>query len=580
MAVRRAYDVCSDVYNRVCNGNLRAHRNAIAADVTFLDGEKKDIRGLIVSLSGVSLIGDQDGVVGGGASFRGVNPATGEELEPVFHSSTGDGLDRAVKAATGAFPAYAALDGRARAALLRKIADGLSETGAAIVERAQLETGLPLARLQGELGRTTGQLKLFAEVLEEGSWVGARIDEALPDRKPLPRADVRSMLRPLGPVAVFGASNFPLAFSVAGGDTASALAAGNPVVVKAHPAHPGTSEIAGRVIQQAVKESGLPTGVFSLLFDAGIDVGVALVEHPGIKAVAFTGSAGGGQALMRLAAKRDEPIPCYAEMGSTNPLFILPGAMRERSAALAQGLQGSFTLGSGQFCTKPGVVFVPNGRSESFVETLRSGVSALGQHGMLTSQIAAKYGKAIGQRLSDGRAKLLAGTPGDGLEMGKRAAGVATVFGISLDEFLEDPELGEEVFGPTTLLVHYGSEADLLAAAARLHGHLTATIHGTEDDLAKSQDLVRVLETKVGRILFNGYPTGVEVCHAMVHGGPFPATSDGRSTSVGTQAMLRFARPVCYQDFPDAVLPAELKRENALGIMRLVNGALTRDSQA
>ncbi len=532
-----------------------------------------------MSLSGVSLIGDQNGRAGN-LSFRGVNPETGAVLDPVFHSATGDELERAVALAGTAFPIFAALDGRARAALLRKIADGLSEAVSAIVERAQLETGLPQARLQGELGRTTGQLKLFAEVLEEGSWVGARIDEALADRKPLPRADLRSMLRPLGPVAVFGASNFPLAFSVAGGDTASALAAGNPVVVKAHPAHPGTSEIAGRVIQQAVKESGLPAGVFSLLFDAAIDVGVALVKHPGIKAVAFTGSAKGGQALMRLAAEREEPIPCYAEMGSTNPLFILPGAMRERSAALAQGLQGSFTLGSGQFCTKPGVVFVPNDRSERFVEALRSGVSGLGQHGMLTHEIAAKYGKAIEQRLSDGRAKLLAGTPQGGVDAGACAAGSPTVFGISLDEFLEHSELGEEVFGPTTLLVHYGSEAELLAAAAKLHGHLTATIHGTDEDLEKAQELVRVLETKVGRILFNGYPTGVEVCHAMVHGGPFPATSDGRSTSVGTQAMLRFARPVCYQDFPDAALPAELKRENALRIMRLVNGTLMRDPQA
>jgi alpha-ketoglutaric semialdehyde dehydrogenase len=530
-----------------------------------------EIQGL--RLSGLSLIGEQTSAPEG-ARFQAVNPAKAAELEPLFYSATSNDIDRAAHLAESAFAAIAGLSGGGRAALLRRIADGLASEGAAIVERAHLETGLPLPRLEGELGRTTGQLKLFAEVLEEGSWANARIDEAKPDRKPLPRPDIRSMLRPLGPVAVFGASNFPLAFSVAGGDTASALAAGNPVIVKAHPAHPGTSELVGRVVQNAVEERGLPAGVFALLFDRGTEVGIALVGHPAVKAVAFTGSASGGQALTRLAAQRAEPIPCFAEMGSTNPLFVLPGAMRERSAKLAQGLQASFTLGSGQFCTKPGVVFVPKGDSAEFIQTLRSGVGALGQHGMLTFGIAAKYNQAIQQRIAEGRAELIAGTP-DAVEP-SCAAGAATVFAIALSDFLAHPELGEEVFGPTTLLVHYGAPDDLLAAARKLHGHLTATIHGTEEDIAGAHELIRVLETKVGRILFNGYPTGVEVCHAMVHGGPFPATSDGRSTSVGTQAMLRFARPICYQDFPDAALPPELQRANPLGIMRLVNGVLTR----
>ncbi|ADW71021.1 aldehyde dehydrogenase (NADP(+)) [Granulicella tundricola] len=530
-----------------------------------------------MDLSGVSLIGDQAGSTGQDV-FRGINPQTGASLEPAFYPATATELEQATALAQEASPVFAALDGVTRAKLLRRIADGLTEEGAAIVERAHLESGLPLPRLQGELGRTTGQLKLFADVLEEGSWVDARIDEALPERKPLPRSDIRSMLRPLGPVAVFGASNFPLAFSVAGGDTASALAAGNPVIVKAHPAHPGTSEIVGQVIQKAIQESGLPAGIFSLLFDSGIEVGVALVKHPQIKAVAFTGSALGGQALMRLAAARPEPIPCYAEMGSTNPLFILPGALRERGASLAQGLQGSFTLGSGQFCTKPGVVFVPDSGSESFVESLSGGVASLGGHQMLTNGIAAKYGNAIEQRVSEGKAQLLAcaqSLPDNG-----GAVGAPAIFSVSLEQFMQHPELSEEVFGPTTLLVHYGAEKDLLAAATSLHGHLTATIHGTDEDLAQAQELVAVLETKVGRILFNGYPTGVEVCHAMVHGGPFPATSDGRSTSVGTQAMLRFTRPVCYQDFPNEALPGELRRENVSGIMRLVNGNLTRVAQS
>ena len=315
-------------------------------------------------------------------------------------------------------------------------------------------------------------------------------------------------------------------------------------------------------------------GVFALLFDAGIDVGVSLVQHPAVKAVAFTGSASGGQALMRLAANRPDPIPCYAEMGSTNPLFILPQAMRERSAQLAKGVQTSFTMGSGQFCTKPGMVFVPQGESADFLQSLREGVGSLEQFGMLTHGIANKYNQAIQQRLRQRQAELIAGT--SNVTNGPGAAAPAVVFGVSLSDFLDHPELGEEVFGPTTLLVHYRDESELEAVAKRLQGHLTATIHGTTEDLARAHGLIRVLETKVGRIVFNGFPTGVEVNHAMVHGGPFPATSDGRSTSVGSQAILRFVRPICYQDFPHTALPLELQPANPLGIMRLVNGTLTR----
>jgi len=526
-----------------------------------------------VSLSGVSLIGS--GTASRSATnFYGINPTTKTEIEPPFYSATASDIDAAVRLASDAFFAFSGTTGKARGAFLRKVAAGLTAQGAAIVERANLETGLPVARLQGELARTTNQLALFAEVIEEGSWVDARIDDANPERKPLPKPDVRSMSRALGPVAVFGASNFPLAFSVAGGDTVSALAAGCPVVVKAHPAHPGTSELVGRFIQQAVKESGLPEGVFSLLFDAGIEVGTSLVTHPGIKAVGFTGSQQGGKALMRLASERDEPIPCYSEMGSTNPLFILPGAMKERREALAQGLQASFTLGSGQFCTKPGLVFGPAEEMEQFTDQLRSGVGSLTQQGMLTPGIAKKYTEAVQERAKDGKAELIAGADTSLNE--KAAAGTPTLFRASLHEFLGHESLEEEIFGPTTLLIQYGKANELVEAAAKMHGHLTATIHGTEEDIANAGDLIRVLETKVGRILFNGYPTGVEVCHAMVHGGPYPATSDSRTTSVGTKAIERFVRPVCYQDCPDASLPAELKRANPLGIMRLVNGSLTR----
>ena len=506
--------------------------------------------------------------------FRAVNPMTGERLEPEFRSAMAEEIDASVRAAQRAVPVFAATDGHARGVLLRAIADELAANGQAIVGRAHLETGLPLPRLQGELARTTGQLRLFAEVAEEGSWVDARIDEALPERKPLPRPDVRSMLRPIGPVAVFGASNFPLAFSVAGGDTASALAAGCPVVVKGHPAHPGTSELVATAVRVAVQQVGLPEGVFDLLLDAGTEVGTALVQHPGITAVAFTGSGGGGRALMRLAADRPEPIPCFAEMGSTNPLFVLPGAMGERGAALAAGLQGSVTLGAGQFCTKPGLVFVPKEGSGAFLDALRAGVESLGGHGMLTPGIAARYAEGIQGRLAGGQAQWVAGR--QGAPEGAAAVASAAVFSVPLETFLESRELEEEIFGPTTLLVHYGSAADLVEAAKGLRGHLTATLQGTEEDLAGATDLVRVLEMKVGRLLFNGYPTGVEVCHAMVHGGPFPATSDARWTSVGTRAMLRFARPICYQDFPDATLPEALRRGNPRGLQRMVNGVVGR----
>ncbi len=522
---------------------------------------------------GVSIIAAKDAPKSR-SHFEARNPITGETLTPPFHSASLDDLDDACIAAADAAVIFGATSGVERAAFLRTIADGLSSEGAAIVDRAHLETGLPLARLQGELARTTGQLKLFAETIEEGSWVDARIDEALPERKPIPRADVRSMLRPLGPVAVFGASNFPLAFSVAGGDTASAFAAGNPVIVKAHPAHPGTSELVGRVIRESVNTCELPSGVFSLLFDGGIEIGSALVQHPTIKAVTFTGSSAGGQALMNLSAGRAEPIPCYAEMGSTNPFFIFPGALKERSAQLARDLQTSFTLGSGQFCTKPGLVFVPQQGSEAFVAAIMESTAALQPLGMLTHGIALKYGEGVQQLAFLGREPDSTGTSFADVSLGAKAT--PAVFAVTLTQFLNEPKFEEEVFGPATLLIYYRSTRELVETAAKLHGHLTATIHGTEDDLRSASSLISTLETKVGRLLFNGFPTGVEVCHSMVHGGPFPSTSDGRSTSVGTRAMLRLVRPVCYQDLPDELLPAALQRANPLGILRLINGELKR----
>jgi NADP-dependent aldehyde dehydrogenase len=525
-------------------------------------------------LHGLSLIGSHTASPEG-PLFHGFDPATGEALEPTYYSASDADIEQAAQLAAEVFPIYAHLSGKAKAEFLRTIAASLESLTEEIVPRACHETGLPEGRIRGELGRTTGQLRLFASLVEEGSWLDARIDPALPDRKPLARADIRSMLRPIGPVAVFGASNFPLAFSVAGGDTASALAAGNPVIVKAHPGHPGTSELACQAIRAAVAACGLPEGVFSLLFDAGIEVGKKLVTHPLVKAVGFTGSAAAGKALTALAASRPVPIPCYAEMGSVNPVFVLPGAMAARGDKIAAGLLNSFTLGSGQFCTKPGLVFVPGPDATApFLAAIKDGVSQMKPQTMLNPGIAEKFQTAIEERTRHGHATLLAQSPAG---VGQGCSADVALFQSTADSLLSNPSLQDEVFGPTTLLITYGAKQELLAAAHAMEGHLTATIHGTEQDLEEHRELIAVLESKVGRLLFNGFPTGVEVCHAMVHGGPWPATSDGRSTSVGTQAIYRFTRPVCYQDFPEAALPDELKNANPLGIVRMVNGSITRE---
>jgi NADP-dependent aldehyde dehydrogenase len=420
---------------------------------------------------------------------------------------------------------------------------------------------------------------LFASVIEEGSWTAPRIDRADPNRKPQPKPDIRSMWRSLGPVAVFGASNFPLAFSVAGGDTASALAAGNPVIVKAHPAHPGTAELVGLVVQRAARECGMPEGVFSLLFDAGTEIGAALVKHPRVKAVGFTGSLRGGRALMDLAAARPEPIPVYAEMGSTNPVFILPGAIKTRAAEIAASLHSSVTLGAGQFCTKPGLIFLPKSDAATALSVdLGARIAATAAAPLLTAQIRASYEKQLSSRARDNDAVLLA--EGTRVETSGGTHVRATAFEVDAAELSKHPQLAEEVFGPATLIVHCGTREEIIRAANELHGHLTATVHGTDEDLKEYSELLEILATRAGRIIFNGYPTGVEVCHAMVHGGPYPATSDGRSTSVGTQSIYRFARLVCYQAFPNSALPAELQNANPLGVWRLVDGNFTRDSVA
>ena len=521
-----------------------------------------------MKLEGLSIIG-QRRVQAQGKPMAAVNPATGGALTPGYFPASAQDVEDAAQMAAKAFMEFSRWPGARRAELLHRIAELIETNATAIQERANVETGLPPGRLQGETARTCGQLRMFAGLIEEGWWLDARIDHADPERKPAPKPDVRSLRAPLGPVVVFSASNFPLAFSVAGGDTASALAAGCPVIVKPHHGHPGTSELTGMVIQQAARECGAPEGIFSMLYGSGRDVGIALVKHALVKAVGFTGSRSGGRALMDAAAARPQPIPVYAEMGSVNPLFILKGAMEKNSETLAAGLQASVTLGVGQFCTSPGLVFIENGTAaDAFLKKLESLLNATPPGTMLTADLCAAYQAGVEKfsKLPEVRraVKVEAGA-------GAAQAGAA-LFITEAGTFLKNDALMDEVFGPSTVVVRCASPEQMAAAAEKLEGQLTATIHGTPEDLAANRALLGILETKAGRLLCNGFPTGVEVCHAMTHGGPYPATADGRSTSVGTRAIERFVRPVCYQNFPDAALPEELREANPLGVWRLVDG--------
>jgi NADP-dependent aldehyde dehydrogenase len=523
-----------------------------------------------MKLEGLSILGDRRGERGG-KNFAGVNPATSTALPVEFHSASVADVDAVAKLAEEAFAIYSQWSGAKKLALLNRIAELLEANAATIVERANLETALPAARLQGELARTCFQLRQYGQAAASGLCAGARIDHADPNRQPQPKPDLRSMLVPVGPVVVFGASNFPLAYSVAGGDTASALAAGCPVIVKAHPAHPGTSELVGAVIQQAARECGAPAGIFSLLFDAGFEVGAALVKHPLIKAVGFTGSRRGGRALMDLAAVRPEPIPVFAEMSSINPVFILNGALEQRAEEIASGLHGSVTLGVGQFCTNPGLVFVEAGAgAKKFLAKLESLIAATAPGTMLTAGICSAYHAGMGMLAKTGGVKLVASTNSQ-LDPAKSQAGTA-LFVTSAETFLANHSLMNEVFGPSTLVVKCVSREQLLAMARQIEGQLTATVHATTEEISASGELLQILATKAGRLVFNGFPTGVEVAHAMTHGGPYPSTSDGRSTSVGTRAIERFLRPASWQNFPDAALPPELQESNPLKIVRLVDG--------
>jgi alpha-ketoglutaric semialdehyde dehydrogenase len=494
--------------------------------------------------------------------------SSGDPLQPEFGLLGDAELEIATVAAADAFPTYRATSPTKRADFLVRIAVEIERDADAIVSRAMLETGLPEARLVGELGRTTGQLRLFADVVRQGDHLGVRLDPALPERSPLPRPDLRLRMVPLGPVAVFGASNFPLAFSTAGGDTASALAAGCPVVVKGHPAHPGTGELVARAVTRAVAAAGLPAGVFSFVLGEGNPFGLRLVTDPRIKAVGFTGSRGGGLALVAAAAGRPEPIPVYAEMSSVNPVVLLPGALEERDTAeLARAYVGSLTLGAGQFCTNPGLIFVPAGDAgDAFVEAAGREVRVAVGQPMLTPAIAEAYLTGL-ERLgsSPGVTRLAEGSPGE--DAGCPAPTLSLAEGLT-------EEAVAEVFGASSVVVRYDDVERLAEQLGQLEGQLTATVHYAQADAGAARRLLPVLEDLAGRILFNGWPTGVEVSHAMVHGGPFPATSDARSTSVGTRAIERFQRPVCYQDVPDEVLPDAVRDDNPWRLTRRVDGGL------
>jgi 2,5-dioxopentanoate dehydrogenase len=522
-----------------------------------------------MQLTGEMLIGSS-AVFGKSGVVQAIDPARNAAIEPNFGLASEAEVQRACELAEQAFDVYRETTLEQRARFLETIADGIMNIGDALIERAHTETGLPKARLEGERGRTVGQLRLFAKVVRDGHWLDATLDSALPERTP-PRPDLRLRKIGVGPVVVFGASNFPLAFSVAGGDTASALAAGCPVVVKAHSAHLGTSELVGRAVQKAVADCGLPQGVFSMIFGDGRQVGQSLVSNPAIKAVGFTGSRQGGMALVRTAAQRREPIPVYAEMSSINPVFLLPGAVATDTAKLAQAFVDSLTLGAGQFCTNPGLVLGVEGpQFQQFVDAAAAALQAKAAATMLTPGIHKAYASGVSQ-LSGiaGVRQLAVGQTGD---MG--CAAQAAMYLCDSKTYLATPELESEIFGPCALLISCSDVEDMKRFAEHMEGQLTATVHATAADQSAAAQLLPTLERKVGRILFNGFPTGVEVCHAMVHGGPFPSTSDSRSTSVGASAIDRFLRPVCYQNLPSALLPAALVDANPYRLTRLVDGSL------
>ncbi len=527
-------------------------------------------------INGKQLIGTEESATGD-ADLRAVNPASGLEIEPAFYEASAAEVDQALRLAHAAGQVTREFSGEKLGSLCDAAAAKLEAIKDVLLARCGEETGYPDARLQGEFARTVNQLRMFAEVARRGDWLDARIDHADPGRQPLPKPDVRAINVPIGPVVVFGASNFPLALSAAGGDTASALAAGCPVVIKAHPSHPGTTELIGRAMIAAAKENGFPDGTVTVLQGASIEFGGSLVRHPLTRAVGFTGSLAGGRALCDIAAARPDPIPVYAEMGSINPQFVLPGKLSHDAEGFAEALFGSMTLGNGQFCTNPGLVFVAEGvDTDRFLAKLRELVSSGAESPVLSARVAAAYG-----------AGLAALADLDGVEVTRAASepaatAAAPAVGVTdLRRFQQSfGPMTEEVFGPSTLVVVCPAGTDFAGVASSLPGQLAASVHGSDADLASAGPLFSQLSRFAGRIIANGFPTGIEVCHAMHHGGPFPAASDSHFTSIGATAIRRWGRPACFQSLPDALLPPGLQEANPLGLTRLVDGVVTPGSAA
>jgi 2,5-dioxopentanoate dehydrogenase len=527
-----------------------------------------------MEMHGKNIIGSSLSAMGD-KTFSAYDPRAGSEIEKRFFEATTAEVDRALDLADSAAARLRHLTAEQTVDFLTAAQEEIRAIGDDLIATAARETGLDSDRLKGERERTVNQIGLFANIVKEGSWVDARIDTALPERKPQPRPDIRRMLQPIGPVAVFGASNFPLAFSVAGGDTASAFAARNPVIVKAHPAHPGTSELVATAIVKAVKRSSLPEGTFSMLHGKSPEISIALTSHPKTRAVGFTGSERAGRALFNAAAARPDPIPVFAEMGSVNPIFILPEALKKNGQAIAEGLSRSVMLGVGQMCTCPGLVFGSDDPSlRTFSERLTAAFEQATPGTMLNPAIRKAYTEDLTKASGvPGVRAIKASHAGDP----QRTEGQPALLVTDSATWLGNERLHEEIFGPSTLLVSCSSESEFLRVAEALEGSLTATIHGTPDELNQYRELISLLSTKAGRLIFNGFPTGVEVGYAMHHGGPYPATTDEKFTSVGAAAIYRFARPICYQGFPEDLLPAELQNANPRQIWRTIDGKLTRD---
>ncbi|MCB2145287.1 MAG: aldehyde dehydrogenase (NADP(+)) [Deltaproteobacteria bacterium] len=512
----------------------------------------------------------------GNNRLQATDPSTGKTLPETFFAASDEEIEQTMLLAQKAYAEYRRLDGSTKSRFLNAIADEILALGDELVERAVLETALPPIRIQSERGRTVGQLRMFADLINEGSWCEATIVTADADRQPLPRPDIRRMLMPMGPVAVFAASNFPLAFSTAGGDTASALAGGNPVIVKAHSSHMGTSELVASAISAAGQKTGMPDGVFSMLFGEGQTVGKAMINHSVVKSAAFTGSEAAGRKLFDIASQRPEPIPFFAEMGSLNPVLLLPQALRRRGKDIAKDYAASITLGSGQFCTKPGLLIAMNGKElDAFINDLSGYMTKILPMSMLNPKIHTNFlsnrRKAL-EQAGVHRISVSTIDPDPAANQGQ-----PTLAAVAAGDFIANPILQEEVFGPYTLLVCCDNRDQLSDVIQSVGGQLTATVVAEEDELVEHLSIVEMLIEKSGRMICNGIPTGVEVCAAMQHGGPYPASSDSRFTSVGTAAIKRFVRPVGFQSWPQSLLPDELRDSNPLSIWRLVDGELTRN---